>query len=199
MREREVAARLSSELLLGGGDGVSFGPIVLAGERSALPHGEPGDREIRRGELLLVDFGTSHHGYHCDITRTFVVGAEPDELQRRVHGAVLAANEAGRGAARSGVTASELHHVCQADLHGPQWEGWTKFRTGHGLGLDIHEPPSVVAGNQSRLEAGMVFTVEPGLYREGWGGVRIEDDVLVTENGAESLTRLPRELRVLGR
>lgn len=198
VREDEIARRLSGELLLRGGGGVSFGPIVLAGARSALPHGEPGDHEIRSGELLLVDFGTSHHGYHADITRTFVVGAEPDDLQCRVHRAVLAANEAGRRAARAGVTASEVHHLCQADLHGPQWEGWTKYRTGHGLGLDLHEPPSVMTGSQVVLEPGMVFTIEPGLYREGWGGVRIEDDVLVTEDGAETLTTSPRELRVLG-
>ena len=198
VREREVAAWLASELLLRGGGGISFPPIVLAGARSALPHGEPGEQEIAAGDLLLIDFGTSHEGYHCDITRTFVVGRAPDELQRRVHQAVLGANEAGRRAVRPGVTASEVHHLCQADLHGPLWEEWTKYRTGHGLGLEIHEPPSVVAGSRALLAPGMVFTVEPGLYRDGWGGVRIEDDMLVTEAGGESLTSSSRELRVLG-
>jgi Xaa-Pro dipeptidase len=198
MREREIATRLAGELLRLGGEGISFGPIVLAGARSALPHGVAGDHEVAAGELLLIDYGTSCQGYHADVTRTFVVGAEPDEAQRSAHRAVLDANEAGRGAVRPGVTAHEVHHVCQADLFGPRWEAFTKYRTGHGLGLDIHEPPSVAAGNQSVLEAGMVFTIEPGLYREGWGGIRIEDDVLVTAGGAESLTSSSRELRVLG-
>ncbi|HVS15522.1 MAG TPA: Xaa-Pro peptidase family protein [Thermoanaerobaculia bacterium] len=196
--EREIAASLSSELLARGGGGISFGPIVLSGARSALPHGVPEDRAIGAGELLLVDFGTSVHGYHSDITRTFVVGAEPDDETRRVYEAVKQANASGRRAAKPGATAHEVHHLCQADLTGPEWQGWTTHRTGHGLGLEIHEPPSIMHGSRVELRTGMVFTVEPGLYRDGWGGVRIEDDVWLTDDGCESLTTFGRDLRVVG-
>jgi Xaa-Pro dipeptidase len=196
--ERDIAASLASELLARGGEGISFGPIVLSGPKSALPHGVPEDREIRPGELLLIDFGTSVQGYHSDITRTFVVGAEPDDETRRVYEAVKQANASGRRAAKPGATAHEVHHLCQADLTGPEWEGWMTHRTGHGLGLEIHEPPSIMHGSRVELQKGMVFTVEPGLYRDGWGGVRIEDDLWLIDGGCESLTTFGRDLRVVG-
>lgn len=196
--ERQLAGRLSSLLLEGGGEGISFGPIVLAGANSALPHGVPGDYAPRPGDLLLVDFGTSFGGYHCDITRTFVYGAEPDAETRRVYEAVRAGNAAGCAAVRPGVTAGAVHAAAQGDFARAEFEGFITHRTGHGLGLEVHEPPSIMAGNEFVLEPGMVFTVEPGLYREGWGGVRIEDDVLVTADGVDSLTRFSRELTVVG-
>ncbi len=196
-REDEIASHLASELLRRGGGAISFGPIVLGGPKSALPHGVPDERRLRAGELLLIDFGTSHRGYHCDITRCFVVGAEPDERTRSVYQAVLDANRAGCAASRPGVTAGDVHQVCQAGFEDPKWQAYMKHRTGHGLGIDIHEPPSIMRGNDQRLEAGMVFTVEPGLYLEGWGGVRIEDDLWLTADGSESLTSYPRELRVI--
>ena len=196
--EREIANSLSSELLARGGEGISFGPIVLSGPKSALPHGVPDQRTIQPGELLLIDFGTSHCGYHCDITRTVVVGAEPDDETRRVYEAVRQANASGRRAAKPGATAHEVHHLCQADLTGPEWQGWMTHRTGHGLGLEIHEPPSIMHGSRFELKKGMVFTVEPGLYRDGWGGVRIEDDLWLVDGGCESLTSFGRELRVVG-
>ena len=197
--EREIAGLLSSQLLARGGEGISFGPIVLGGPKSALPHGVPDDRALGAGEYLLIDFGTSYRGYHCDITRTFVVGAEPDDQTRRVYEAVRLANERGVAACRPGTTLHDVHHACQDHLHEPEWSGYFKHRTGHGLGVDIHEPPSVMDGNHDRVEKGMVFTIEPGLYLHGWGGVRIEDDVWITEDGCESLTELPRDLRVIGR
>ncbi|MEM6701618.1 MAG: Xaa-Pro peptidase family protein [Acidobacteriota bacterium] len=197
-REREIAATLSSQLLSRGGEGISFGPIVLGGPKSALPHGIPDDRELRAGEYLLIDFGTAHKGYHCDITRTFVVGAEPDERTRAVYEAVRASNAAGCAASKPGATMHEVHTACQQNLHEPQWDEFFKHRTGHGLGLDIHEPPSVMRGNEEVVEEGMIFTVEPGLYLDGWGGVRIEDDLWIRSDGADSLTSYPRELQILG-
>ena len=196
--EREITASLASELLARGGEGISFGPIVLSGPKSALPHGVPDERALQAGELLLIDFGTSYRGYHCDITRTFVVGAEPDDETRRVYEAVRQANASGRRASKPGATAHEVHHLCQADLTGPEWKGWMTHRTGHGLGLEIHEPPSIMHGAQVELRKGMVFTVEPGLYRDGWGGVRIEDDLWLVDGGCESLTTFGRELRIVG-
>lgn len=196
--ERELAAKLSSELLRRGGGGISFGPIVLSGPKSALPHGVPGDREMQEGEFLLVDFGTSSGGYHCDITRTFVVSGSPTDRMREVYEAVLQANIRGVAASRPGVTYDYVHKNCQANLHAPRYKEFMTHRTGHGLGLEIHEPPSVMAGNDDVVEVGAVFTIEPGLYLEGWGGVRIEDNVRVTEEGCELLTSSPRELRILG-
>lgn len=197
--ERELAAKLSALLFECGGESISFGPIVLSGPNSALPHGVSGGRPVGPGEILLVDFGTTVRGYHCDITRTFVVGAGPDARTREVYEAVRLGNELGKAAAKPGATAHEVHHAAQDHLHKPPFGEFLKHRTGHGLGLDIHEPPSIMDGNHERLAPGTVFTVEPGLYLEGWGGVRIEDDVVITESGYESLTTFPRELRVIGR
>ncbi len=197
-KEVEIAAKLSSELLRRGGGGISFGPIVLSGPKSALPHGVPDDREMQEGEFLLIDFGTSFDGYHCDITRTFVVSGSPTDRMREVYEAVLQANIRGVAASRPGVTYDYVHKNCQANLHGPRFKEFMTHRTGHGLGLEIHEPPSVMAGNGGLVEEGAVFTIEPGLYLNGWGGVRIEDNIRVTEQGCELLTSSPRELRILG-
>ncbi len=197
--ERELAAKLSAFLFEGGGESISFGPIVLSGPNSALPHGVPAPRPVGVGEILLIDFGTSVRGYHCDITRTFVVGAEPDARTREVYEAVRLGNERGKAAAKPGATAHEVHHAAQDHLHKPAFHEFLKHRTGHGLGLDIHEPPSIMDGNHERLAPGTVFTVEPGLYLEGWGGVRIEDDVVITQSSHESLTLFSRDLRVVGR
>ncbi len=195
--ERQIAASLSSRLLVGGGEGISFGPIVLGGPHSALPHGVPGDRRLETGDLLLIDFGTSFDGYHCDITRTFVVG-DADERTRSVYEAVRAGNEAGCRAASAEATSHEVHTAAQAPLLVPEFREFMTHRTGHGLGLDIHEPPSVMEGNHESLGVGTVITVEPGLYLEGWGGVRIEDDILVTASGPEWLTSFDRSLRKVG-
>ena len=196
--EKELAGALCSRLLGKGGDGISFGPIVLGGPKSALPHGVPDERPLGAGEFLLVDFGTSYGGYHCDITRTFVVGAQPSDRMRDVYEAVRAGNAAGCGAAHVGVSSHDVHQAAEAPLLAPAFEGFFRHRTGHGLGLDIHEPPSVMEGNHDLLTPGTVITVEPGLYLEGWGGVRIEDDIWVTADGPDILTVYPRELRVVG-
>ncbi len=197
-KEIEIASKLSSELLRRGGGGISFGPIVLSGPKSALPHGVADEREMQEGEFLLIDFGTSFGGYHCDITRTFVVSGSPTDRMREVYESVLQANIRGVAASRPGVTYDYVHKNCQANLHARRFKEFMTHRTGHGLGLEIHEPPSVMAGNDDVVEQGAVFTIEPGLYLEGWGGVRIEDNVRVTEQGCELLTSSPRELRILG-
>ena len=198
MTEKQIAAQLCARMLGKGGEGISFGPIVLGGPKSALPHGVPDERPVGDGEFLLIDFGTSWKGYHSDITRTFVVGSEPGDRMRDVYEAVLAGNRAGCAATRAGVSAHDVHMAAAAPLQDPKYGEFFKHRTGHGLGLDIHEPPSVMEGNHEPLVAGAVITVEPGLYLEGWGGVRIEDDLWVRPDGADSLTTFARDLRVVG-
>ncbi len=198
MTEREISAQLCSRLLGKGGEGISFGPIILGGPKSALPHGVPDNRPLGNGEFLLIDYGTSYNGYHCDITRTFVVGSEPSDQMRQVYEAVLAGNIAGCAATNAAATSHEVHTAAQAPLQDPAFDGYFKHRTGHGLGIDIHEPPSVMEGNHDPLGIGSVITVEPGLYLEGWGGVRIEDDLWVQEDGAEILTSFDKALRIVG-
>ena len=198
MSEREVASLLSAEMLRGGGDAVAFSPIVVAGPNTALPHAVPGDRPIEAGEPIIVDCGASFGGYIADITRTFVIGELNEELSD-VYGVVRAANAAGRAAVRPGVPAEAVDRAARAQIEEAGYGEYFIHRTGHGLGLDVHEPPYIVAGNGRPLEPGMTFTVEPGIYLPGRGGVRIEDDVLVTEDGVETLTTFPRELVSLPR
>jgi Xaa-Pro dipeptidase len=198
MTERQIARRLSSALLLHGADGAPDEPQVLSGPRSALPHGGPTERRVLPGDLLLFDFVATVEGYYADITRTFVVGQPPDEQQRRIYEAVLRANETGRKAIRPGATCEAIDGAVRSVIESAGFGKNFIHRTGHGLGLEVHEGPYLVAGNPMRLAAGMVVTVEPGIYAEGWGGVRIEDDVVVSEGGGESLTGFRRGLTVIG-
>jgi Xaa-Pro dipeptidase len=197
MTEREIASTLIVEQLRRGGGKHPFEPLVLSGPKAALPHGEPGDRKVQAGEPLLIDFGTTVRGYASDITRTFSVGA-PSARLREVYDVVRAANEAGRKAAGPGVPAEDVDRAARRVIEEAGLGAYFTHRTGHGLGLEAHEGPNIVAGNAQVLEPGMVFTVEPGVYIPGELGVRIEDDVVITPDGAESLTRFPRELMTVG-
>jgi len=192
MTERAVAALLMVEMLRAGGEGMSFAPLVVAGPNAASPHAGPSDRPIQPGETIVVDCGVTVSGYAADITRTFAIGALEPELAR-VYEVVRAANEAGRAAAGPGVPAEEVDGAARAVIEEAGYGAYFTHRTGHGLGLEVHEPPYIVAGNERPLEPGMTFTVEPGIYLPGRGGVRVEDDVVVTSDGAESLTSFPRE------
>jgi Xaa-Pro dipeptidase len=199
MTEREIANELSLEMLRGGAESLPFEPIVLSGPNSALPHGAPGDRRLQSGDLLLFDFGVSVGGYASDITRTFAVGnarSAGDEL-RRVYDVVKRANEAGRKAARPGVEIQEVDRATRKVIADAGLGEYFTHRTGHGLGLEAHEPPFACEGDTTMLEPGMTFTVEPGVYLPGKGGVRVEDDVVITTTGSESLTTFERELRVI--
>ncbi len=192
MTEREVAALLTVEMLQAGGEGIAFPPIVVAGPNAASPHATPTDRAIQPGETIIVDCGATVGGYAADITRTFAIGELEPELAR-VYEVVRAANEAGRAAAGPGVPVEEVDRAARAVIEEAGYGEYFIHRTGHGLGLEVHEPPFIVAGNRRPLEPGMTFTVEPGVYLPGRGGVRIEDDVVVTPSGAESLTTFTRE------
>ncbi|QHT62723.1 aminopeptidase P family protein [Paenibacillus lycopersici] len=195
--EIELVAELEYRMRKLGAQGPSFDTLVLAGANSALPHGMPGRTAVREGELLLFDLGVFAGGYASDITRTFAVGDVTDEM-KRMYAAVLDGNLRAIEAVRPGAALASLDRAARDSItaagYGPQFN----HRLGHGLGLDIHEYPSVHGNNAELLREGMTFTIEPGVYVPGVGGVRIEDDVLVTANGVEVLTRFPKELTVIG-
>jgi Xaa-Pro dipeptidase len=187
--EGELAAECALRLRAEGGDALAFEPLVLTGPRSAMPHGQPGPTPLADGDLLIADIGVTVNGYVADITRTFVVGGSPDERQREIFELVHAAERAGIEAVRAGDPARAVDEAARRLIteagYGPNFI----HRTGHGLGLELHEPPYATSTNEEPLEPGMVLTVEPGIYIEGWGGVRIEDDVVVRAGGAEVLTQ----------
>ena len=191
--EIEVAIDLRIALTQQGAHGEAFLPIVVAGPNSAFPHASPSDRPMEEGELVIVDWGAVYKGYRSDITRTFVLGTPTSEMVR-IHAAVLAANEAGRHAIRPALPAQEVDRAARQAISRAGYAEHFIHRTGHGLGLETHEPPYIVEGNLELLSPGMTFTVEPGIYVPELGGVRIEDDVVVTEGGSETLTSLPRML-----
>jgi Xaa-Pro aminopeptidase len=196
MTEKEIAAELQVACLRYGAEGAPFEPIVLAGARSALPHGAPSDRPIRSGQLLLFDFGVTVGGYASDITRTFALDEVDDEL-KKIYDIVLKANEAGRAAAKPGVEAQEVDRAARKVINEAGYREFLTHRVGHGLGLAGHEAPFACEGDTTVLEPGMVLTVEPGIYLPNKGGVRIEDDIVITAEGCESLTSFDRALRVL--
>lgn len=198
MTERQVASRLALALIEAGGGPLPFDPIVLAGPRAALPHGVSTERAVQAGEVLLIDFGTRRRGYVSDITRTFAVGKPLEGKYQAVYEAVKAANAAGRAAAQPGVTCQEVDRAARRVIEEAGFGPYFIHRTGHGIGLDGHERPYIVEGNETVLQPGMTFTVEPGIYIPGEIGVRIEDDVLITPDGSESLTRFERDLIVIG-
>jgi len=198
MTEMEIQSILLRNLFSQGADGLAFAPIVAAGGNAAKPHAHARpDYRIKPGDALLFDFGGSYRGYSADITRTFFV-QEVSEHDRAFYETVLAANARGREVARPGIAASDVDDAVQKVLEQSQFAEFRRHKTGHGLGLDVHEAPQIMRGNSQVLEPGMVFTIEPGLYRDGEAGVRIEDDVVVTDDGIECLTSFPRDLRLVG-
>jgi Xaa-Pro aminopeptidase len=197
LSEREVAHQLETHLKDLGCEELAFKTIVHGGGNSALPHSGPLDYGLRLGDPLIFDFGGTVEGYCADITRVVFVG-EPGQDFRDFYAVVQAANAAGRSAARPGVTAESVDLAARQVFIAAGYESLIRHRTGHGLGLESHEAPYIVAGNQQLLQPGMVFTVEPGIYKMEQIGVRIEDDVLVTDSGVESLTTFPRDLRIVG-
>ena len=195
--ERAIAALLKTRMLAHGSDGFGFEPIVLAGAKAANPHGTPDDAPLRTGDALLIDFGAKIEGFSADITRTFFC-EHVDDRHAEIYETVRQANALGRRMAGPGVTAHDLDTAVTDVLRASPFADMIAHKTGHGLGLDVHEAPQVMVGNHRTLEPGFVITIEPGLYGAGDVGVRIEDDVTITEDGARSLTSFPRELRLIG-
>lgn len=198
MSELELAAELSLQLLRAGSEPETpFSPIVASGPNAALPHAVPGDRQLARGDTLILDWGANHKGYISDITRTFAIGELDDELTA-VHQIVVEANAAGRAAVRPDITCAEVDLAARQVIHDSGYGEYFIHRTGHGIGLEPHELPNVRADEATVLMPGMTFTVEPGIYLPGRGGVRVEDDLVVTDDGGRSLTTLPRSLQIIG-
>jgi Xaa-Pro dipeptidase len=199
MTEAQVEAILLRRLFEEGAEDIAFHPIVAAGTNSAMPHAKARrDYEIQSGDALLFDFGARIEGVCADLTRTVFVGHVTDE-DAAFYENVRAANAAGCAASRPGATPHDVDDAATGVLEAGPYARFIRTKTGHGLGLDIHEAPYIMRGNHMRLEPGMVFTVEPGLYDLNRLGVRIEDDILITGTGAESLTSFPRELTVVGK
>ncbi|MEK4230326.1 M24 family metallopeptidase [Solibacillus sp. FSL H8-0538] len=178
------------------GYAMSFDTMVLAGEKAASPHGHPGDRKIQRGDMILFDLGVLYEGYCSDITRTVAFG-EPNEEQKAIYNAVRKANEDAIAAVKPGVRAMDLDKIARDAITEAGYGQYFTHRLGHGLGISVHEFPSITGTNEVALNPGTVFTIEPGIYKTNIAGVRIEDDVVVTEDGVEVLTKYTKELVIL--
>jgi Xaa-Pro dipeptidase len=198
MTEREIAAGITSALLHAGSDSqLPFSPIVASGPNSANPHAFPTDRELEMGDLLIIDWGANIGGYYSDLTRTFAIGEVNDEY-RRIAKIVRKANQAAREAAGPGVSAEDVDRAARQVIEQAGYGEFFIHRTGHGLGMEGHEEPYIREGNALILKPGMTFTIEPGIYLPERGGVRIEDDVVITEGELLSLSNMTRELRIIG-
>jgi len=196
--ERTVAAELEIALLRAGAEGLPFKPVVAAGPNGANPHAVPGEAVLEPGMVVTVDWGAIWSGYASDITRCVVVGgADPEPALIGAFEAVLEANRAGRAAVRPGAACEDIDGAARSAIEAAGFGDRFVHRTGHGLGLEVHEEPDIAAGNNMPLEPGMTFTIEPGIYLPGIGGVRIEDDMVVTESGGRSFTSLSRQLHVV--
>jgi Xaa-Pro aminopeptidase len=191
--ERDIAAELQYQLLKKGAAGISFETIVASGWRSALPHGVAARKKLQANEFVVVDFGVVLDGYCSDMTRTFYLG-KPGPRERRVHQAVREALEDTEAVLKSGVTAAQADSAARGTLTRRRLGRYFTHSTGHGLGMEVHEFPGLRRDSSALLAAGMVVTVEPGVYIPGWGGVRIEDMVAIQDHGCEVLTPFTHDL-----
>ncbi len=194
--EREVMLDMEYFMRRRGSEGVAFDFIVVSGKNSSLPHGVPADKVIERGDFVTMDFGAVVDGYRSDMTRTVAVGTVSDE-QRRVYDTVLAAQTAALAAIRAGVVCKDIDKIARDLIDNAGYSGCFGHALGHSVGLEIHESPNFSPRCDTVLKSGTVMTVEPGIYLEGKFGVRIEDMVVVTENGCENLTKSTKELLIL--
>ena len=193
MTEKELAARLEYYMRSLGSEGVSFDTIVASGHRSALPHGAPTDKSIEVGDFVTFDFGAMYNGYHSDTTRTIVMGMA-NSWHREIYTVVQEAQYRGMKAAKPGITGQELDAEIRAYIESRGYGRYFTHGLGHGVGLEIHELPNLNKRGDIKLQEGMVFSIEPGIYIQGRGGVRIEDTVVLTREGARSLTALKKTL-----
>jgi Xaa-Pro dipeptidase len=198
MTEKEISSELVMQLLKRSSEPeMPFSPIVSAGPNSANPHASPTERKLQKGDMLVVDWGAVYHGYISDLTRTFAVGDVNAEYEK-IHRVVQEANTAGRAAGKPGVPCADVDSAARDVIEKAGYGGYFTHRTGHGIGMEGHEEPYMRSDNMQLLEPGMTYTVEPGIYLPGRNGVRIEDNLVITESGAECLSDMPREIRVVG-
>jgi Xaa-Pro aminopeptidase len=194
--EKDIATELEHEMRKKGSNPPHFSIIVAAGENGALPHYQPAGKKIKPGELVTIDFGASFSGYTSDETVTFMIG-EDNKRAREVYEVVLGAERAAIEAARAGVSVIDVDKAARDYIEERGYGQYFTHGTGHGVGLNVHEPPRISYIGEGKLEPGMVITIEPGVYIPGWGGVRIEDMVYIDENGPEILTTIPKSFTVL--
>jgi Xaa-Pro aminopeptidase len=190
--EAEVALELEWQMRRLGAEGPSFETIVASGPNAAMPHHQAGARRIVEGDLVVLDFGALVDGYHSDMTRTLMIG-DPSDTQSRMYEVVREAQAAGVAAVKHGAEAKSVDDACRSVIREAGWDEAFLHATGHGVGLDIHEPPRVARTTDAMLADGQVVTVEPGVYLAEHGGVRIEDTVVVTSEGCRTLTLAPKE------
>ncbi|TMP26963.1 aminopeptidase P family protein [Pseudoalteromonas rubra] len=193
--ERELALELDYRMQKLGSEGVSFDTILLFGARSALPHGNPSTQQLRHGDLILIDFGAVVDGYRSDMTRTYVYGT-PSTKQRAMFDTVQTAQQAALARACSGADCQVLNEAAHAVLLNSEFAQYAGEGLGHGLGLFLHEQPFIKPGVNYQLEPGNVITIEPGIYIPGYGGVRLEEDIALTESGYELLTHSPQHFEL---
>ncbi|MDE5763892.1 MAG: aminopeptidase P family protein [Ruminococcus sp.] len=191
--ERQIAMELDRVMLENGAEGISFDTIALAGENTSMPHGVPSDKKVKNGEFVLMDFGAVYNGYHSDMTRTICVGTLTDEM-KKVYDIVLDAQNTAINSARAGMTGQELDNIARSIIADFGYGKFFGHSLGHGVGLEIHENPNASPSNKKILPAGAVVTVEPGIYIAGKFGVRIEDFVILHENGCENLTKCAKNI-----
>lgn len=198
LTELQIKAELEYQLTLLGSEGLAFDTVVLSGKKSALPHGSAGHRKVQEGDILLFDLGIRISGYHSDITRTFVVG-KSNEKQKEIYETVRIANERAIEAVHVGKPLKSIDLAARQYIDEKGYGQYFIHRTGHGLGLDVHEPPSIHHENEDKIEKGLLFTIEPGIYLPSIGGVRIEDNIYVNEQGkVEVLTTFPKIFTEIG-
>ena len=191
--ERELAAKLEYAMTMAGSEKLPFETIVVSGPRSALPHGRASSRRIRRGDFVTIDFGATVDGYVCDMTRTVAVGPASPK-QKRIYALVLRAQQAAIARARAGVSCVDLDTSARRLIERAGLGRYFDHGLGHGIGLAVHEGPGVNPRSKTVLQPGMVITIEPGVYIPGWGGVRIEDDIVIGRRGATVITHAERKL-----
>ena len=195
--EIELAQEMTIQLLRAGSDNDSeFATIIASGPNSAIPHHTPSDRQLQVGDAIIIDWGAKYKGYYSDLTRNVHLG-EPTLEYKQIYNTVLKANSTGRSAGAPGIPAGRVDQVTRSVIETAGYAQWFTHRTGHGLGLETHEPVYIFGENLEKLEVGMVYTIEPGIYLPGKFGVRIEDDVVVTADGSWSLSNYSRDLIVL--
>lgn len=194
--ELEILMAIEFEMKKKGVQKMAFDTMVLSGPKTASPHGIPGDRKVQKGDFILFDLGVVYNGYCSDITRTVAFG-EPSDEQRKIYETVKLAEQTAVDKVRPGIQAKELDKAARDVISDAGYGEYFTHRLGHGLGISVHEYPSVTGTNDLVLEEGMVFTIEPGIYNPDVTGVRIEDDVVVTADGVEVLTKFPKELKII--
>ena len=196
--EKEFASELVIQLLRNGSlSDLPFSPIVASGVNAANPHHYPGDKKFEENELIIIDWGANYKGYFSDITRTFALGSTIDSKLLEAYNAVKSANESARNIAKVGVKAGDVDSAARKIIEDAGFGQYFTHRTGHGLGLEIHEEPYIKPDSSFVLQKGMTFTIEPGIYIPDLGGIRIEDDVYLSESDSQSLTSLPRSLQYI--